>query len=111
MYDITQETSFNDVEFWFNSINTSTKKPHEVFLVGNKIDKVEDRAIAKKLAMQYANSKKMHFQEVSAMNQSIATELLERITFLTLEKKTGKKVIPSKAVPRQENVCGVCNVT
>jgi GTPase SAR1 family protein len=113
MYDITQKSSFTAVESWLSSINTSTKKHHEMFLVGNKIDKAKDRIIAKKLAMQYAHNKKMHFQEVSVMNSSIPTELLERITFLTLEKKTEKRAITPKAVPNtgQENICGACNVT
>ena len=108
VYDVTNKSSFNDVDNWLSFIKDYNKH-HEIFLIGNKIDKTKDRVMTKKLALQYAHNKKVHFQEISALNSHMTNELLERITFITLEKK-GKGSGPLKVAPRQEKVCGGCNV-
>lgn len=109
MYDITQKSSFVGVEAWLSSVKSPASRPHEVFLVGNKIDKAKDRVTAKRLAAQYAHSKRIQFHEVSALDQNLTNELLEKITFLILRKR--EEIEAPKVLPdRQEKVCGSCIV-
>lgn len=108
MYDVTNKDSFNDVDAWLSSVKDSNRH-HEIFLVGNKIDKAKDRVMAKKFALQYAYSKKMHFNEISVINSNMTNELLEKITSHVLMKE-GKGGRLPQTIPRQEKVCGGCNV-
>lgn len=110
MYDITNKSSFNDIENWLSLIKSSNNKRHVLFLLGNKVDLIKDRVMAKKLVLQYAHNKRMHFQEISTLNSSMTNELLERITHYILEKRTGRKTISRKVTPKQEKVCGACHL-
>lgn len=110
MYDITEKNSFNDIENWLNLVEPSNDKGHLLFLVGNKVDKTKDRVMAKKLALQCAHNKKMHFQEISTYSSSMTSELLERITYYILEKRTGRGRISREVISEQEKVCGTCHI-
>ena len=66
MYDVTNETSFEAVRSWVNSIqeNTEDASPSVLLLVGNKIDLESERKITTESGAETAKVScyKMHYK-------------------------------------------------
>ena len=71
MYDVANETSFDAVRTWVNSIqeNTEDSSPSVLLLVGNKIDLESERKITTQMGEEMAkvSSYKMHCAIVLAV--------------------------------------------
>ena len=105
-YDVTNKESFNDVSVWMNDINDNTKfegpngekiengkNKITVYLIGNKIDKLE-RVISKEEAEEKASFYGIKYFEISCkLNMNIA-EISSRMIddcILKLDVKEEKK--------------------
>ena len=66
VYDVTSQTSFDDVEQWIRKIDENAKEDLLKILVANKIDK-DDRVISTQMGIELANRMKMTYYEASAM--------------------------------------------
>ena len=66
VYDITSSESFRRAKLWVKEIQTLGSKGAVIALVGNKIDKEQEREIAVADAKQYANANQLYFIETSA---------------------------------------------
>ena len=69
-YDITSKESFENVKnFWYQySLDYANAKL--TYLVGNKIDLLEQEAVNEKEAKKYSNEKNMRFFQISCINFS-----------------------------------------
>ena len=85
LYDVTNQESFNDVQFWCNSIRTQCSQEPKLLLVGNKADDPKKRTVPATIAAEYATLNKMRFTEVSAKNPTSINQLLLKITALVLD--------------------------
>ena len=67
-YDITNESSFNSIEFWIKELKYKVENENMILcLVGNKCDvNVNDRKITTNKGKTYANENNMIFYETSA---------------------------------------------
>ena len=67
IYDITNEFSFQKVDFWYNDLKNNANID-EMFLclVGNKMDLKQNRVVARETAEKYAKEKNIPYYEVSA---------------------------------------------
>ncbi|XP_033099977.1 ras-related protein RABE1d-like [Anneissia japonica] len=65
MYDVTNETSFNNVICWLENIAHNASKEVCKFLVGNKCEK-DGREVDYKRGKTLASAYEMQFEEVSA---------------------------------------------
>eukprot|EP01091_Cochliopodium_minus_P011560 TRINITY_DN3310_c0_g2_i2.p1 TRINITY_DN3310_c0_g2~~TRINITY_DN3310_c0_g2_i2.p1 ORF type:complete len:208 (+),score=55.62 TRINITY_DN3310_c0_g2_i2:159-782(+) len=84
VYDVTNKKSFEHIESWLNEINTYATNDNLVkLLVGNKVDKEEDREVTKEEAQEFARSREMVFIEASAKTtigiQQSFNELVQKI--------------------------------
>jgi len=67
VYDITNRTSFDNINNWLNDIQINCGNPSvQLLLVGNKIDLEKDRQISYKEGLCYAKSKSLDFIETSS---------------------------------------------
>ena len=67
VYDITNESSFETIEYWYEQIKLSSNDDIIIYLLGNKIDLNANRIISKKSGLEKAKKKGMDkFAEVSA---------------------------------------------
>ncbi len=85
LYDVTNMGSFEDAQFWHNSIREHCANDPLILLVGNKIDQAFSRAVPYELAERYALQNSMHFFEVSAKDATTIDRLLPYITNRVLE--------------------------
>ncbi len=65
MYDITNKESFNNVSKWINDINSNSGRKAVIYLVGNKIDLIEERKVEYADALEFAIGKNIKTVEIS----------------------------------------------
>ena len=71
LYDITNQESFNDLDYWLNDIKTHfISKYCIIVLIGNKADDEKNRVIPKNKGEDYAQLNNLRFYEVSSLNIS-----------------------------------------
>ena len=75
IYDTTNSESFSNIEKWYESLSNINKEDAIFFLVGNKIDLVEQRKVKEEDGKLYADSHNYIFQEVSALTGDGIQEL------------------------------------
>jgi small GTP-binding protein len=66
VFDVTNQASFSNVNTWINAFRATAGKDVPIFLVGNKIDLVNQRVIGFDDANQFANEQNFEFFETSA---------------------------------------------
>ena len=67
IYDITNSESFLNIEKWYNALTNINKDEVIFFLIGNKIDLINERKVQEEEGKTYAESHDFFFQEVSAL--------------------------------------------
>ena len=65
MYDITDEESFKSIPDWIQSIRDNKGNSFPLILLGNKIDKQEERKIKKEEGKEFADNNGIEFFETS----------------------------------------------
>jgi Ras-related protein Rab-1A len=77
VFDITNNESYNNVDYWLKEIYqyTSDDKPKKTYLIGTKVDLEDLRKISYNDAKQYAEENNMEYYEVSAKNPLIGTNM------------------------------------
>ena len=83
VYDITNQESFDKIEFWYQSVKQKASNDVSIILVGNKCDLVEQRVITKEKGEEKAKELNIPFFETSALSDininEIFRELVENI--------------------------------
>ena len=85
-----------------------SQKDVELFLVGSKADKNKERTIAKRLAVNYAHQRNIHFQEATSLNPESPNDLLQKITSYVLKKRNKEYNAVQKIIPNKECACLEC---
>ena len=83
VYDITNQESFDKIEFWYQSVKQKASNDVSIILVGNKCDLEEQRVITKEKGEEKAKELNIPFFETSALSDininEIFKELVENI--------------------------------
>jgi len=95
VFDVTDKQSFIDVESWLSDLRRQFADEIPILLVGNKIDKMEDRTVTTKDIEDFAyNNNNMKYVEASAKKDiniekvfdTIATDILDQMDANPTEK-------------------------
>ena len=89
IFDITDESSFQKLDFWYNDLKENTQQFQDLSLclVGNKKDLNQNRIVTREVAEQYAKEKEMTYSEVSAKSGEGIAELFEDMAKKIMIKK------------------------
>ena len=84
LFDVTNEETFNNVTNWMKDVKENSNKEGKqsdiaLYLIGNKIDKSNERVITKELAETQAKSLGMKYFEVSCKINLNVTEVMARM--------------------------------
>ena len=93
VYDISNESSFNHLNYWYNCIKDAADKDIVIYLIGNKSDLIyeEGRAVKKKDAIEFANKYGLQgYEECSAKNNENIKQTFEKFYNLLYEKNKNK---------------------
>ena len=99
IYDVTNQLSFDNVSNWINQIKEEASDKVTIFLVGNKIDDVENRKIQTESGKTLAENFQLQFYETSAKTgenvEKTFQALVEKIDEISLINiKKGGKLTP-----------------
>ena len=75
IYDISNYDSFTNVEKWYDALSNVNKEEAIFFLVGNKVDLVEERKVKEEEGKEFAEQHNFIFQEISALTGDGIQEL------------------------------------
>ena len=100
IFDVSNKESFNDVSIWMNEINdnantNSKENKISLFLIGNKIDRLE-KCISKEDGNDKASFYGMQYFEISCKLNINITEISARIIeecYTVLEKQAGQQKV------------------
>lgn len=100
VYDITKETSFENVEKWLTELKENATADITIMLVGNKTDLADARAIDTAQGLAYAQAHNMTFMEASAMTASnVETSFFQIITDIYRKKRQKQQEAAGTAGP------------
>eukprot|EP00808_Paulinella_micropora_P022390 g12434.t1 len=86
VYDVTQPKSFESLKHWLQEIEIyGTTARAVIMLVGNKIDKVDKRAVSKQQGASFARDKGMLFLETSAKTDEGVRRAFEELLHKIME--------------------------
>ena len=91
VYDITNESSFDNVEKWYEYVQKEAGKNISIILVGNKCDLENERKITKEKGQEKAKNLKCAFFETSALSGVNISEIFEELTNNIYESTGGVK--------------------
>ena len=106
VYDISNENSFKNLEYWYNCIKDAADEDIIIYLIGNKSDLIyeEGRAVKKKDAIEFANKYKLQgYAECSAKNNENIQETFKKFYNLIYNKNKNK--IKEKNKMKLELMC------
>ena len=89
IYDVTDRKSFDNVSYWINHIKENTENGVEILLVGNKIDKLGDRAVPSEEGAAFAQKSNVPFMETSAKTgENVEAAFLQLVTNIYNKEKS-----------------------
>ena len=106
VYDISNESSFTHLIYWYNCIKDAADEDIIIYLIGNKSDLIyeEGRAVKKKDAIEFANKYKLQgYAECSAKNNENIQETFKKFYNLIYNKNKNK--IKEKNKMKLEIMC------
>ena len=71
LFDICDEESFNNLEFWIDDIKTHHGQKSVIYIIGNKIDLVSKRVISLDDAKKFCKERDYKYFEVSSKDNTI----------------------------------------
>ena len=86
LYDITNHTSFDNLQSWLTLINEECYVDIPVIIVGNKMDLEEKRIVDKEEASEYAKKQNVEFIETSSKTGENVEKTLYMLTEKVLQK-------------------------
>jgi len=97
VYDVTNKKSFEHLNLWLREIETySTNEDVVKLLVGNKIDKQDERQVSREQGVNYARSKEMVFIECSAKTRLGIQQTFEELVQKILDTPSLWEKVPSR---------------
>ena len=119
VYDVTNETSFTNLPFWYNLIKEATDDDIVIYLIGNKIDLIyeQGRMVNKSLAVNFVREYSLQgYAECSAKTNENVEEIFQSF-YKTLYKrnknklleKTNKRINDTEKILRTKNQNRCCD--
>jgi small GTP-binding protein len=104
VFDLTQKSSYDELNVWINDLNQLCAPNAFILLVGNKSDLNEDRVITENEARETATRYGLEYLETSAKTGDNISESFVRLGQGILRQVKSGKVAPPKPEPRTEDL-------
>ena len=91
VYDITSESSFENVEKWYEQAQKDASKEVSIILVGNKCDLENERKVSKEKGEEKAKSLNAPFFETSALSKINIDDIFKEMINNIYERTGGPK--------------------
>ena len=91
VYDITNETSFEDVNKWYEQAQKESSKEISIILVGNKCDLENERKVSKEKGEEKARALNCPFFETSALSKIKVNDIFNEMVNNIFDRTGGAK--------------------
>ena len=91
VYDITNETSFEDVNKWYEQAQKESSKEVSIILVGNKCDLENERKVSKEKGEEKARALNCPFFETSALSKIKIDDIFNEMVNNIFDRTGGAK--------------------
>ena len=91
VYDITNETSFEDVNKWYEQAQKESSKEVSIILVGNKCDLENERKVSKEKGEEKARALNCPFFETSALSKIKVNDIFNEMVNNIFDRTGGVK--------------------
>ena len=91
VYDITNETSFEDVNKWYEQAQKESSKEVSIILVGNKCDLENERKVSKEKGEEKARALNCPFFETSALSKLKIDDIFNEMVNNIFDRTGGPK--------------------
>ena len=86
-YDITNRRTFEEViNYWHPLIKNEFKTCNSIYLIGNKIDLIEDRQVTREEAIEFAKKENLRFFEISCKTDEGIKEFFDDVKHYLLKE-------------------------
>ena len=98
LYDVTKLNSFENIRDWIRDIKEEVYEKTIIFLIGNKIDKNEERKITTEQGAKLAEEYNIPFFEASAKSGENVEEVFKNLykkiseVYIDIQKERGEKL-------------------
>ena len=90
IFDLTDQSSFNDLKKWIKDIKNYGEKDIQIIIVGNKLDLFNQRKVTQSQANNFCNENKYKYIEASAKDGTNLLKIFELLTFDLTNKNLQK---------------------
>jgi len=96
VYDITNRNSYNNIITWLDEIRSNNINVNcSIILIGNKLDKENNRVISTNEGEQFANENNLLFMETSALQNTNIENIFHELTNDIYDKIKNNIIIPT----------------
>lgn len=85
VFDVTNQSSFDNIQNWISEFNNKNSKSAKLILVGNKIDLISDRQVPHEIAQNFANNNQISYIEASALTGENVNDVFETLENLAVQ--------------------------
>ncbi|OHT02163.1 small GTP-binding protein [Tritrichomonas foetus] len=101
VYDVTSIETFYEIKYWLNELKSSENSTHVLAIVGNKVDRADERVVTPELARAFANDHNAFYYETSALTGEGVTALFKKISLELMSKFHHRKEVNGIEVTQQ----------
>jgi Ras-related protein Rab-1A len=84
IFDLTHPNTFNDITDWYQDITSNLNRKLPGFIIGNKSDLVDQRAVSSEEIKQLANELGLEYVEISALSGENVDEAFHKLAELLI---------------------------
>ena len=100
VYDITNRSSFVNLQRWLDEVKDHSHEYIQVILIGNKADLDDKREVTHQEGRKFAEDKGYMFLEVSARDNKFVEEAFERPAEIVIQKIESKQLVLTPGLVR-----------
>lgn len=105
VYSITDQTSFEDIDYWVESLRDNTDSVVSMVLVGNKSDLEDQRVISEEDGQAKAKKIGAEFMETSALNGAFISDVFTMISVACMDSVTKKQDVQETKLSTGKSGC------
>ena len=103
MFDLTNISTFDKLDYWYNNIELNINREHKILLVGSKIDErdniILDTNFPKRIN-EFASSHNMDYIEISSKNNINIDKVFQKLVKDTIDDPI-MKIQPHHLIPKE----------
>ncbi|KAH0787789.1 small GTP-binding protein [Histomonas meleagridis] len=110
VFSVTDSASLGEIDFWATGVKSGTSPPPVLFVIGNKIDLVDERVVSTEQGQEVANKHGAEYFEISATTGDNVDKMIMRVAQVALnsikdEAPSGPAVVTIESKEKKGNKC------